>query len=127
MPDYADPRPVKVQIADDLREQVKSGTYAPGDKLPPVRKLADDYGVVTGTVRDAVDILRREGLVQTRSTRGTYVLRPPAEPEPSQEYLRLTERLAELADRVAAVDDLADRLAVVEHLVLGKRERDRGD
>ena len=48
----ADPHPVKVQIADDLREQITSGAYAPGDKLPPVRELALEYHVVTGTVRD---------------------------------------------------------------------------
>lgn len=99
MPDYADPRPVKVQIADDLREQVDSGTYAPGDKLPPVRELAGAYHVVTGTVRDAIDILRREGILQTRSTRGTYVLKTPSELPPS-EYETVMGRIDELAEQV---------------------------
>jgi DNA-binding GntR family transcriptional regulator len=99
VPDYSDSRPVKVQIADDLRGQVASGTYAAGDKLPPVRELAARYGVVTGTVRDAIDILRREGLLQTRSTRGTYVLRTSGEQPPS-EYEALMARVDEIAGEV---------------------------
>lgn len=99
MPDYADPRPVKVQIADDLREQVMAGRFAPGDKLPPVRELAGDYHVVTGTVRDAIDILRREGVLQTRSTRGTYVLMAPSE-RPASEFEIVMARVDELTEEV---------------------------
>jgi len=105
VPDYADPRPVKVQIADDLREQVTSGGYAPGDKLPPVRELAAEYHVVTGTVRDAIDILRREGILQTRSTRGTYVLKtdqPPSEFDIVMGRVdKLTEEVRRLRGEVA--------------------------
>jgi DNA-binding GntR family transcriptional regulator len=99
VPDYSDPRPVKVQIADNLRDRVASGAYAPGDKLPPVRELAMEYHVVTGTVRDAIDVLRREGILQTRSTRGTYVLKTPSEQPPS-EYAIVIGRIDELAEEV---------------------------
>jgi len=73
--DYASGRPLKLQIADDLRGQIRSGAYAPGDKLPSVREMADKYEVATETVRAALGELQREGLVQSQSTRGTYVLR----------------------------------------------------
>lgn len=113
VPDYGDPRPAKVQIAEDLREQISAGTYAPGSKLPPVRELAGRYHVVTGTVRDAIAILRGEGLVQTHSTRGTYVLER-SEAKPSPEYLRLE----------AAIRRLDERVAFVEKLVLGTGEKE---
>jgi GntR family transcriptional regulator len=116
VPDYADPRPVKVQIADDLREQVASGAYAPGDKLPPVREMALAYHVVTGTVRDAIDILRREGVLQTRSTRGTYVLKPPAEQPPSEFDIVM-----------GRIDDLAEQVGLLRGEVAEwRRERDSG-
>lgn len=116
MPDYSDPRPVKVQIADDLRKQVASGKYAPGDKLPPVREMASRYGVVTGTVRDALDILRRECVLQTRSTRGTYVLDPEAaKAETAEEMVR---RLAStLDDALHRLDKVEERLSEAEQAI----------
>lgn len=78
VPDYGDPRPVKVQIAEDLRKRIEAGEYPVGGKLPAIRELAGAYHVVPGTVRDALDLLRQDKVVQTRSTRGTYVLEPEA-------------------------------------------------
>lgn len=109
VPDYADPRPARVQIADDLRRQIASGTYSPGDKLPPIREMARQYHVVTGTVQAALGVLRAGGLIQTRGTRGTYVLRAPEE-QPSSEYEavmgridRLSEEVRQLRGEVAAL------------------------
>jgi len=100
VPDYADPRPVKAQITDDLRQQVASGAYAPGDRLPPLRDLAAGYGVAVETVRAALDELRREGVVQSRSTRGTYVLRTPSSGTPPSEYGIVMGRIDDLAEEV---------------------------
>ena len=79
MPDLADPRPPYLQIADDLRRQIKAGRYQPGDRLPSLSAMSADYGSASETVRRALRTLREEGLVATQSTRGTFVLRnPPA-------------------------------------------------
>jgi GntR family transcriptional regulator len=65
------------QVAADLRQKIAAGTYAPGEQLPSERDLVDAYGVSRPTVRDAVDILRAEGLVTAEHGRGVFV-RPPA-------------------------------------------------
>jgi len=65
------------QVAADLRQKIAAGTYAPGEQLPSERDLVDAYGVSRPTVRDAVEILRAEGLVTAEHGRGVFV-RPPA-------------------------------------------------
>jgi hypothetical protein len=44
-----------------------------GDRLPTVRELAQRYGVPTGTVAKAVDVLRADGVIVARHGRGLYV------------------------------------------------------
>jgi GntR family transcriptional regulator len=71
-------RPVFKQIADGLRTAILSGELAPGARLPSEQELIDGYGVARGTIRQAVNLLRSEGLVRTEHGRGTYVRdRPP--------------------------------------------------
>lgn len=76
VPDLADPRPPYLQIADDLRKQITSGHYQPGDRLPSLPTMEDTYSCAAATVRHALGVLRDEGMVATQSTRGTFVLRP---------------------------------------------------
>ena len=101
VPDFADPRPPYVQIAADLRKQIREGRYAPGDKLPSHSVLRETYNSAVETVRRALATLRDEGLVETHSTRGTFVLRVEADPEPSPEFTRLKTELSEAEDRLA--------------------------
>lgn len=64
---------LKEQVIDELRRQIRAGEYAPGDRLPTEVRLMADHGVSRGTVRDAYDALKSEGLVVSRGTRGHYV------------------------------------------------------
>lgn len=65
------------QVAADLREKITKGHYAAGDQLPSERELVDVYDVSRPTIRDAVNMLRSEGLVTSEHGRGVFV-RPPA-------------------------------------------------
>lgn len=65
------------QIASALREQIASGKLLVGARIPTSRELAQDYGVALTTAVRAVEELRREGLVETKRGRGTYVCRAP--------------------------------------------------
>lgn len=66
------------QIVSDLREQIRRGELGPGDQIPTETELMEHYHVSRNTVRKAVDILTSAGLLDTVSTRGTFVreLRP---------------------------------------------------
>jgi GntR family transcriptional regulator len=74
--DPTDPRPPYRQVADRLRDAIVSGELAPGEALPSVRALAQQYDVTNVTATRAVDLLRAEGLVDTRLGRGTFVRTP---------------------------------------------------
>jgi len=71
--DIEDPRPSYVQVADQLRQAIASGTYAAGSLLPGVRTLAKTYAVAPATAAKAVDVLKAEGLVVGRTGLGTVV------------------------------------------------------
>jgi len=73
----ADRRPPSRRIADDLREEINAGQYAPGDKLPSERKLAAQYGTARNTAAEAIDILRREGLAVAKHGAGAFVREKP--------------------------------------------------
>lgn len=108
VPDYADPRPAYMQIADDLRRQIEAGEYNPGARLRSIRLMSEQYGVAAETLRQALDVLRSEGLIATQSTRGTFVLRKPSE-RPSG-GAGSPERLEKLESEVADLREGFSRL-----------------
>ena len=65
---------VAEEIIDQLRGLILKGAYAPGDKLPPERKLAEELGVNRASLREAIKSLEQMGLVKTRQGDGTRVL-----------------------------------------------------
>ncbi|MFJ8601549.1 FadR/GntR family transcriptional regulator [Streptomyces shenzhenensis] len=74
------PRPINTrsaaeQIAEQLRDSIATGAWAPGDRLPAEWEMAERYGVSRGTVREAMRLLAAHGLVtSTRgATGGTFV------------------------------------------------------
>lgn len=62
-----------VRVADHLAARIESGELAAGYRLPSERELADTYEVAVGTIRQALDELRRRGLVATLAAKGTFV------------------------------------------------------
>jgi GntR family transcriptional regulator len=61
------------RIADLLREEIRNGTYKPGDRLPSHNDLADQMQVSITTVRNAIQVLVAENLLYTATSRGTIV------------------------------------------------------
>ncbi len=68
-----DERPLYVQLADKVRSAISGGELRSGDKLPSVRKLADDLNLNPATVVAAIRILVKEGIAQSRQGSGVYV------------------------------------------------------
>lgn len=67
------PVPPYRQLAALLRAQMESGELAPGQQLPSVIKLAEDYQIAVPTVRKAISLLKAEGLVTGVAGYGTFV------------------------------------------------------
>lgn len=83
----ADTEHTYLRIAARLREQITSGELAPGQKLPSLRQLAEQHEVSDILIRRALDILRNEGLLESRKGAGTYVRqRPPIRRISSDRY-----------------------------------------
>jgi GntR family transcriptional regulator len=80
-------RPTYLIVADELREQIQSGRYPPGARLPTMEELRHAYGVSEIVIRHAVSLLRHEGLVETRRGGGTVVrARPQVRRRAMQRY-----------------------------------------
>ncbi|MFI6325508.1 winged helix-turn-helix domain-containing protein [Nonomuraea sp. NPDC050556] len=103
-------RPGYLQIADDLRAQIRGGSLAPGAPLPSTTQLAEQYDASLSLVKMAVRELRTEGLVVGQQGKGVFV--------------RDTEApVDEIAELRSAVHDLSVRLARVEEQLSTSTER----
>lgn len=58
------------EIAATLRNQIHRGELRPGDKLPTMDQLVEQYGVARQTARQALALLKNEGLAEYRAGRG---------------------------------------------------------
>lgn len=65
--------PISQQIAGDIRAKIESGEYKADVALPSIGKLAEQYGVATGTIQKALRILKEQGLIETGPAYGTFV------------------------------------------------------
>lgn len=71
--DQLNPMPLWQQVAEILREQIKSGVYQPRQVLPSESHLQHEHGVSRGTVRRTMRALAEEGWTVTVQGRGTFV------------------------------------------------------
>jgi DNA-binding GntR family transcriptional regulator len=89
-----------LEIAAEIREQIRSGRLKPGDKLRTVRSMAADYSVAQGTVGAAMEVLRAEGLVDTVQGKGSVVVAVPGGVPADPDVAKLSAELAELREMV---------------------------
>jgi GntR family transcriptional regulator, transcriptional repressor for pyruvate dehydrogenase complex len=61
------------QIVQQVEDSIQKGTFKAGDKLPPERDLAQQFGVSRTAVREAVKALREKGLAEAYPGRGTFI------------------------------------------------------
>jgi DNA-binding transcriptional regulator YhcF (GntR family) len=61
------------QLRAQLADAVSSGELVPGDRLPTVRKLAEELGIAPGTVARAYRELETAGVLETRGRNGSFV------------------------------------------------------
>ncbi len=102
-----------VQVANVLRNEIASGKYQPGEKLPSEARLTESHGVSRTVVREAIAALRSDGLVEPRRGAGVFVLQPMATqdlPFQNIDYARISS-IIEVLELRAAVEVEAAGLA----------------
>lgn len=81
-------QPLVNQVLDYLQEQITTGAFPVGSKLPPEPELMASLAVGRSTLREAMRVLAHMGLVDVRPGDGTYVCSPPPEKEALGQRLR---------------------------------------
>lgn len=66
-------RPAYQQVAADLRSQILDGDYPVGAQLPSTTELCEHYDVSRTVIRDALNELRRDGLIIGQQGKGVFV------------------------------------------------------
>lgn len=64
------------EIAAKMLDQIQNGELQPGDRLPPERALAEEYGVSRTAIREALRSLEMMGCVESHVGEGTYIKAP---------------------------------------------------
>jgi len=114
------------EVALRVGQAVRLGLLAEGEQLPPETAFAARLGVSAMTLREALAVLRQQGVLETRRGRagGTFVRRPAA---PALRLLRerllglTAAELRDLADEQSAVGGAAARLAAIRASTAGVR------
>ena len=104
------------EIADTLRDRIRTGALKTGDRLPTQAELAEEFGVERGTVRQALRALQDDGLLSNVSKGSPPRIAEPhpvrGEPQPAMAGLapRLTEAFAAPHVRIDAACLTAETL-----------------
>jgi DNA-binding FadR family transcriptional regulator len=102
--------PIVPQVETLLRERLRDGYWSPRERLPNEVQLAAEIGVGRSSVREAVRLLARDGLLDVRHGSGTFVAEPPAD-SPGVHRLLRRARLLEVYEVRRALEVEAARLA----------------
>jgi GntR family transcriptional regulator len=65
--------PIYAQLVEQIKQEIVSGGFPPGQRLPSVRDLATEAGVNPNTMQRALAELERDGLVYSQRTAGRFV------------------------------------------------------
>ncbi len=68
-----------IQLATLFRRRIEAGVWSAGKRIPTVDELAAEYGVARATIRQALDQIEADGLIDRYRAKGTFVRRPAAE------------------------------------------------
>ena len=65
--------PLYMQISESISRDIAAGRFADGDRLPPERELARQFGTTVRTLRKALGELQNQGLLESVQGSGNYV------------------------------------------------------
>ena len=126
--DENDPRPIYLQLMNQIKEQVSRGAVGPGDELPSVRDLAGTLNINLHTVRAAYTRLRQEGIIELRLGRRARIARVPAGPPTPRTGQSIATRFREVINDavLSGLDQTAIRAIVETELAQVPGDRRQG-
>ncbi|MFG2653211.1 GntR family transcriptional regulator [Streptomyces sp. NPDC048436] len=116
-------------IADTLRDRIRTGDLKPGDRLPTQAVLAEEFGVERGTVRQALKTLQSDGLLAnvSKGSPPRIAAEPPgvtgAAVEPQASMVGLAPRLAAAFSQPHVRIDVVSYTAETLMIALGEPVR----
>ena len=66
-----------LQLSSLFRRRIETGEWPVDSKIPTVKELADQCGVASMTIRQALDLLEADGLIERFRAKGTFVKKQP--------------------------------------------------
>lgn len=108
--------PIYQQIIDQVKRAVATEKLSPGDQLPSIRALSKKLTINPNTVTKAYSELIREGIAESRSGRGLFVIERVQFYSEEERLKRLEAAIDEFVNKIALLDfateDVWDRLRV---------------
>jgi DNA-binding transcriptional regulator YhcF (GntR family) len=123
--------PLSTQLVDAIRRRIERGALAPGDRLPPVRILAERLDLAPNTVAKAYRELEDEGRLIGRGRLGTFVRASAPSSDADGRLVEATAAYVRRARQLGASDDdvvRAVRRRLGDRVLLGEeQERHHGE
>lgn len=116
-------KPIYEQITEQIKTQILSGVIPAGEQLPSIRTLAKDLRVSVITTKRAYEELEREGFVETRQGRGTYVSHQNTERVREEHRRRIEQKLLEAVEIAKSAGISEQEVCEALHLFFGGDER----
>jgi GntR family transcriptional regulator len=72
-PNLIDRRALPLVVRDRILDQIRDRQLRPGSQIPPESALCEEFGVSRSTIREAIKLLEREGIIDVQHGRGSFV------------------------------------------------------
>ncbi|BBM87172.1 GntR family transcriptional regulator [Candidatus Uabimicrobium amorphum] len=120
--------PIYQQIIDQVKRAVAIEKLSPGDQLPSVRALSKKLTINPNTVTKAYGELVREGIAESRSGRGLFIIERVQFYSEEERLKRLETAIDEFVNKIALLDfeanDVWERLRVKLKEISQRKGRD---
>ncbi|MEU6540807.1 GntR family transcriptional regulator [Streptomyces sp. NPDC047000] len=117
--------PKYVRLAQTLQQRIEDGTYPPGTRVPSENQLVQAFGMSRPTVVRALELLKRDGWLESRQGFGTIVRGRPAvvEEKDRRGLEALTRDESQARGRLVEVGEVPVPARVASVLGLPKRAK----
>ncbi|MBB2482081.1 PLP-dependent aminotransferase family protein [Bacillus sp. APMAM] len=102
--DYRHDKPMYIQLADYIKEEILSGRIKPTEKLPSKRKLSNYLGLSLNTIQSAYDQLCAEGYLESKPRKGLFVTTFEDDIISNDIYHQKMETISEHEEESAKID-----------------------